>query len=198
LSYYWAKFEKINNDIFRFDTRVYLNLMKNPSYKDICIGAIIGKNPGSAIPSGGISNSLQKVVLDGDQLLPNIRSIFTKAYLRKNKPINNNVYIQVLNLIYICDKDLPQAIKKISAHPSQKRCDTEKKDFPFMWFVWGPDNKNLNIYKQRFDSLNGGNNFYLNTKTKGIITNAPGLKDSARHPQGLKHDLVVPYISNII
>jgi len=198
LSYYWAKFEKIAKDTFRFDTRVYLNLMKNPSNTDQCIGAIVGKNPGSAVPLGHIKGVLQKVDLDGDKLLPNIRSIFLKAYKLKKKTISKNVYIQVLNLMYVCDKDLTVAIKKISAHPGQIICDTEKKDFPFMWFVWGSDNKKLNIYKDRFAPLSRGKNFYLDTKTGIVITNTPGSESSARHTQGLKHDLVVPYISRII
>lgn len=49
MSYYWAKFKKIDDNIFRFDTRVYLNPTKSPGENDICIGAIVGKNPGSAI-----------------------------------------------------------------------------------------------------------------------------------------------------
>ena len=198
LSYYWAKFEEIEKNNFRFDTRVYLNSIKNPSDNDICIGAIVGKNPGSAIPSNNKSNDFQEIDLDGDQLLPNIKSIFLKAYKLSNKTINENAYIQVLNLMYVCDKELSQAINKIKNYPNPQICVTEEKYFPFLWYVWGNDNKNLNMYKDRFYHLNAGTHFYLNTKTEGIIDKATDFKDSARHTQGLSHDLVVPYISKII
>ena len=154
MSYYWAKFDTRDNDIFRFDTRVYLKLMKTPSDNDQCIGAIVGKNPGSAKPSSHIKDVLQKVNLDGDKLLPNVRSIFLKAYQHSNKLIDDNVYIQVLNLIYLCDNNLNRATKKIINYSNQIICNTEKNDFPFMWFVWRPDNKKLNMYKQRFYHLN--------------------------------------------
>jgi len=198
LSYYWAKFEKRNKDTFRFDTRIYLELINKPSVNDICIGAIVGKNPGAAIPSSFINNQLQKVDLDGDKLLPNIKSIFLKAYMSSNKQMNKNCYIQVLNLIYICYKNLSEATKKKLNYPNQINCDTEKKHFPFVWYVWGDDNKKLNMYKERFYHLKADKSFYLNTKTEKVISLVPDFKAAARHTQGLRHDLVVTYISNII
>ncbi|OAA90732.1 hypothetical protein [Clostridium ljungdahlii] len=198
MNYYWAKFKKLNNNIFRFDTRIYLNLVENPSDNDLCIGGVVGKNPGSALPYYYDSNNLQKIDLNGDKLLPNVRSIFLKAYKYSNKTIYKNSYIQVLNLIYICDKDLSQATKRIEEYSKIIICDAESKHFPFLWYVWGGYNEKLNIYKQRFCNLNIGLNFYFSTKNKKIINSVPGLKDAARHTQGLKHKLVIPYISNII
>ena len=198
MSYYWAKFEKRDNYYFRFDTRIYLNEISIPTDNDVCIGAIVGKNPGSAMPSCENSNALQKIVLDGDKLLPNVRCILLKSYQHSNKQINRNSYIQVLNLIYVCDKNLSQAINKIKGYHDKIICDTESKYFPFLWYVWGADNKNLNVYKKRFSYLNVGLHFYLDNITKEIINRVPDLKDSARHTQGLKHEFVVPYISKII
>jgi hypothetical protein len=198
LSYYWASFKKIGNDIFRFDTRVYLESIKKPSDKDICIGAVVGKNPGSAAPTQLSNNGLQKINLDGDQLLPNIKSIFEKSYNNANKNIRQNSYIQILNLMYICDKNLKQATNKAGKYSSQIICDTEKKHFPFLWYVWGGSNKELNIFKNRFSNLSANIHFYFDTKSKTIITTSPKEQDSARHTQGLKHDLVVSYISNIL
>jgi len=183
LNNYWAIFEKRKNNFFRFDTRVYLNLLGNPTDKDICIGAVVGKNPGSALPSLYNCPTLQEIELDGDQLLPNIRSIFLKAYKRSNKLMQKNSYIQVLNLLYICNKDLSQAIKTIADYPNQIICDTEEKHFPFLWYLWGNDNKNLNLYKNRFYDLVANIHFYLDTNTKVIIPNYPALNDSARHTQ---------------
>lgn len=198
LNYYWARFNKMKNNIFRLDTRAYLDLVEIPSDNDLCIGGIVGKNPGSAIHLCYDENALQKIDLNGDKLLPNVRSIFLKAYKYSNKPIHNNSYIQILNLIYICNKNLSEAIKKIRDYPEIITCDTEKKYFPFLWYVWGGDNKELNIYKQRFCDLNVGIHFYINTGTKEVINEPSTFKDAARHIQGLSHKLVVPYISSII
>lgn len=49
MSNYWAKFKKVDDDTFRFDTRIYLIKISEPSDDYICIGAVVGKNPGSAI-----------------------------------------------------------------------------------------------------------------------------------------------------
>ncbi len=67
-NYYWAKFENIGNNIHRYDTRVYLIEINKPSDNDKCLGAIVGKNPGSA--RGAISNELVQIDLQGDKLLP--------------------------------------------------------------------------------------------------------------------------------
>ena len=198
LSCYWARFEKKEVGIFRFDTRVYLNSVEIPSANDQCIGAVVGKNPGSAVPACYDNNDLQEIVLDSDQLLPNIRSILIKAFKYSEKKSHKNSYMQVLNLFYVCDNNLIQAIRKIETCQNRIICDAEDKYFPFIWYVWGGDNKDLNIYKERFAKINSNSHFYLNTKTKEVIEYAPGFRDSARHTQGLKHDLIVPHISKVI
>lgn len=195
---YWAKFKKVANDVFRYDTRVYLNPINSPGEDDICIGAIVGKNPGSAAATCLDKTNLQNINLDGDNLLPNIKSIFLKAYGKSNMPIDENAYIQVLNLMYICDKDLDQAIKKIEGHKNPTICLSEEKDFPFVWYVWGNEKGKLNSYKKRFGELNTDIHFFLNTETKEVISRIPTEKEPARHPQGMKHDLVTPYISEIL
>lgn len=198
MSHYWARFQKVNNDIFRYDTRIYLKPSNSPREDDVCIGAIIGKNPGSAVATCLDKTSLQKINLDGDNLLPNIKSIFLKAYEKSNIPIDKNVYIQVLNLMYICDKDLSQAIKKILDHKNPTICLSEGKYFPFVWYVWGSDDVKLNPCKKRFVALNSDAHFFINTKTEEIISRRPTSNEPARHPQGMKHNLVIPYISEIL
>lgn len=191
-------FKENENNLFRLDTRVYLNSVRKPSSDDQCVGAVVGKNPGSAIPSSFDSNTYQKIVLDKDQLLPNIKSIFRKAYLYSNKSIPKNSYVQILNLFYICDKTLPQAIEKLKSYPSPTICDTENRYFPFVWYVWGGNSRELNIHKQRYSNLNSNIHFYYDSEAGEIVTRAPGHRDLARHTQGLSHDLVVPFISSIL
>ena len=75
---YWAKFEKINGRLYRFDTRIYLSEIESPSSSDVCVGAVVGKNPGSANPS--ISSKLiQPIDLNKDRLLPTVRNMVSKA-----------------------------------------------------------------------------------------------------------------------
>ncbi|MCZ2845234.1 MAG: hypothetical protein O2U61_01850 [Candidatus Bathyarchaeota archaeon] len=198
MSVYWAKFELKNNHLYRFDTRIYLKPILYPSDKDICTGAVVGKNPGSAKPYDNNSSSIQKIQLENDQLLPNIKSILVKAYQRAKKPIPRNSYVQILNLFYICDRNLDQALKKIDSHPNPIICGTEEKNFPFLWYVWGGDNKKLNFYKSRILNIKSDKYFYLDTNTKKVITVAPRLSDSARHTQGMQHDLIIPFISTIL
>ena len=198
VGYYWARFECKGGNFFRFDTRVYLNDRHYPQNGDQCIGAVVGKNPGAALPSNLSSTALQEVVLDNDQLLPTIRSVFNKAYKLSNKTIAKDSYIQVLNLMYVCDKVLSQAIQKVEEYPTIITCDTEKKEFSFLWYVWGGDNTKINRYKSRFANLKTNHHFYLDHKRNVVISKPPGLSDHARHTQGLKHDLIVPYISGLL
>ncbi|OOP73200.1 hypothetical protein [Clostridium beijerinckii] len=198
MSNYWAKFKEIKGNTFRYDTRIYLKKINKPSDEDICIGAVVGKNPGSAIPAENITDNLQSINLDGDQLLPNVKSIFTKAYKVANKTIGTNTYIQVLNLMYICDKDLISAISKISEYDKIVNCEKEQKNYPFVWYVWGNSDKNLNKFKSRFSEIKADKHFYLHTKDKRIFVNIPSIDDPARHTQGLPHDLVVPFISTLV
>jgi hypothetical protein len=198
MSEYWAKFEWINNDLHRFDTRIYLNPISYPSENDICLGAVVGKNPGSAKPFDNNCSSFQKIKLGNDQLLPNIKSIINRAYQTAEKPIPKNTYVQILNLFYICEKDLNQAIRKIKADPDPIFCGREQKKFPFLWYVWGGENQELNFYKLRILDINSDQHFYLNTNTNKVIKAAPRLIASARHTQGMRHDLIVPFISKIL
>lgn len=195
---YWGKFIKKGNNMFRLDTRIYLMEVDKPSDNDICIGALAGKNPGSAIPYDESTENIQPIKLDGDNLLPTVKSIFSKSYKNANKTILPNYYIQILNTMYLCDKDLSSAINKISNCTEKLICETEKKSFPFIWYVWGNSDKNLNEFKKRFFNIKVNNHFYYNTNEKKIINNAPSLTDPARHTQGLSHDLVIPFISEIL
>jgi hypothetical protein len=77
-----------------------------------------------------------------------------------NKALPKNSYIQVLNLFYICDKELSVALNKIEKYP-QIVCDKERKPFPFLWYVWGTENKGLNVYKPRLYNVTAENIFKL-------------------------------------
>lgn len=198
MSNYWAKFVIKNNHLFRFDTRIYLKSVLSPTEKDCCIGAVVGKNPGSAQPFDKHSSAIQKIQLNNDQLLPNIKSIFVRAYERGEKMIPKNAYVQVLNLFYLCDRNFDQAIHKLESHPNHAICGTEEKHFPFLWYVWGGQKRKLNLYKSRILNIKSDKHFFLDTHTEKVVSVAPRYSDAARHTQGMRHDLIVPFISTIL
>jgi len=199
MSNYWAKFEDINGDTYRFDTRIYLNGKDHPNESDICLGAIVAKNPGSAI--GPVKHqNLQIIKLNGDKLLPTVRNIFIKSCQGADINIPENSYIQVLNLFYLCEKDLNIAVSKVKESNSYKSCSTEKKVFPFVWFLWGGDDKVLNMFKTRFDSIKTECPFYYDKLTKEIVSKNPAKEVNSfpKHTQGLRHGLITPYLTGML
>ena len=76
---FWAKFIPQNGEVFRMDTRVYLSPVTSPSDSDYCLGAVVGKNPGSARKSSQ-TEELQPIELSGDKLLPTVRNVVRKAF----------------------------------------------------------------------------------------------------------------------
>ncbi len=198
MSYFWAKFQKIGIDVFRYDTRIYLQSIRAPSENDICIGAIVGKNPGSAKANNLNIIPLQQIKLDGDKLLPTVRNILLKSFNKAGKTMSSGGYIQVLNLFYLCDPVLVNAIGSIVKYDFPMYCNSESKAFHWIWYVWGGENVNLSNFKHRFRNFNAKEHFFFDWKTKSINKHVPGPKDFARHTQGLSHESIVPYISELI
>lgn len=198
MSNYWAKFEKIGNNMFRFDTRIYIEPITSPSTTDVCIGAVVGKNPGSAKAKDLTNTALQQIDLAHDKLLPNILSIVKSAYKKAGKNTDKNSYIQILNLFYLCNPKLKDAVKEIQNYSKPIVCNSEKLSYPWVWYVWGNGDITLSKFKERFGNLKTKNHFFFNQNTRSIKESVPTPSDFARHTQGLSHDLIIPYLSKII
>ena len=197
MSQFWAKFEDIDEDTFRFDTRIYLHNVEAPKEGDICIGAIVGKNPGSAKSS--VNNSeLQPINLDGDKLLPTVRNIVTKAYEQAQTPLPERGFVQVLNLFYLCNPDLEAAITSFEQSNGSKNCSSENGHFPWVWYVWGGKSDKLSPFKKRFAAINTANHFYFDKERSCIVNKLASANVFAKHTQGLKHEYVVPYIAQLV
>lgn len=192
---FWAKFKTINGQQFRFDTRIYLDDIDHPSDNDTCIGAIVGKNPGSAKSSGiEVNDLLTKINHDGDKLLPTVRNIIIKSINCKD----GNQYVQVLNLFYLCNNKLNQAISYNREIEPLVICPSENKYFPWVWFVWGGGNIGLNIFKERYVNINSHRKFFYNKNLKEVIERMPTNTELAKHTQGLRHDDIVPFLKMLL
>ncbi len=192
---YWAKFIDSENQLFRLDTRVYLNDIEEPSEADICIGAVVGKNPGSARPSPFISRlGFSQINLQNDKLLPNVKSIIANSSNR----VWMNEYIQVLNLFYLCNANLGEAINIVNNLENTIFCNTENNFFPWVWFVWGGSDATLNEFKIRFQNINAEISFFYDQQNQEVVERIPNQNDFARHTQGFTHNLIIPFIRNIL
>jgi hypothetical protein len=203
MSCFWAEFKQIDGATFRFDTRIYLKPVLSVDVHDRAIGALVGKNPGSAKATGA-EPGIQPIALDGDRLLPTVRSVVVKAYEQANVAIPDRGYIQVLNLFYLCDPDLRRAIATLKRSVAAVKpaalphCHTEALYFPWVWYVWGNSAEALNGYKDRFARIRSDHHFYFDNRLGCVVPEAATRHSFARHTQGFKHDLIVPFIAGLI
>jgi len=197
---YWAQFENINGAIFRFNTRIYLQPIEKPVSTDICIGAFIGKNPGSAQPTNPKISTLQRIQLGNDKLLPTIKNIMLKAYNVAKKEIITNSYIQVLNLFYLCDPLLSQAKRRIQGFLPDHPIDcSENNKFPFVFYSWGGPNDRINEYKNRFiKNIRTKNHIWFDYSANRTNLTKPSETDFVKHIQGLAHDNILQQIAAVI
>lgn len=194
MNHYWAKYFEVKGKLFRLDTRVYLVPKKYPEDEDKCIGAIVGKNPGSAMPE--VKNDAKTFVpidLNGDKLLPTVKNIMIKS----RDKFRTSEYIQVLNTFYLCDPNLEKAITSYTSLDANIRCESEKRRFPWMWFVWGQSDIRLRELKERFYACKADKYFFFDNTDKKMKMGRPQPLQPARHTQGLNHEYVLPFLQKI-
>ena len=192
---YLARFEEIDSVLFRFDTRIYLNGY-DPKNNSNCVGAIIGKNPGSAVPSK--LNELVPLELNGDKMLPTVRNRFIDGYKLAKKEIPPNCFVRVWNLFNICDPDLDSACQKAARYNELPICNTESEGAPIVWYSWGGYDERLNSYKERFIAKAWPQQFFYDHENSCIDTHAPTIQSFAKHTQGMPSKPVNEYLSNAL
>ncbi len=183
--------------MLRFDTRVYLQPCDRPRGRDRAIGCIVGKNPGSATPAC-ITGDLQPIILQGDRFLPTVRAIVRKAYEAAAQAPPAGAYVQILNLFYLCNRNLAQAKRGFAELEMPPLCTTERKRFPWQWFAWGGPDPMLDPLKDRYLGRRAKEAFFLSGASKRVHIGKPGPGDHARHTQGMRHEPVVRYLSKQI
>ena len=192
---YYARFEQHGPNDFRFDTRIYLRDEQPDLSKGICIGAIVGKNPGSAVP--GAYGVLAPIPLNGDKMLPSVRNRFVDAFRMARKTIPLNAYVQVWNLFYLRDPDLNHACSVLEDLQDPPQCTTEEQKAMIVWIAWGGDDGRLNPFKARF-KLCGQSAFYYCHRQGRIVPRMPSSVDFAKHPQGLPAAPVVAHLAALV
>jgi hypothetical protein len=193
-SHYWATFRTIAGQRLRFDTRIYLNPQTAPSEDDQVLGCIIGKNPGSAAPARR-GRDLQAILLDGDKFLPTVLSILRKSYDAASQQAPQNAYIQVLNLFYLCDRDLANAKRALTATRKLRLCECEELSYPWAWFAWGGPDPALDPLKARFQSLRAEQNFFFDGRAQQVTPRPPHVQELAKHTQGLPQKRLVQFLA---
>lgn len=192
---YVARFEKVDGVLCRFDTRIYLGSY-NPTKDSVCVGAMVGKNPGSAMPSR--LGKLAPLELRGDKMLPTVGNRFTEAFSLADKHVPPNAFVRIWNLFYVCGNDLNQAAKIASQFTHPPICDSEQSPVPFVWFGWGGSNATLNPFKQRFIDRSYSPAFFYDHTCRNIVSRAPEQSEFAKHTQGMPAAPIRNYLATVV
>jgi hypothetical protein len=196
--YYFAQLHYHHGARFRMDTRIYLERCNAPASTDPCVGAIIAKNPGSAVPVG--NGNLTALPLNGDTMLPSVRNRFLQAYALSGKPIPEAAFVRVWNLFYLCDPNLGTAIKShntILALSPPPLCPSESLPPPsIVWFAWGDTHTHLDPLKARFQQLQLPRAFFFDKHQGKVVSRIPQNDDFAKHPQGLSASPIVEFLKH--
>ena len=192
---YVAKFQNTNGHLLRFDTRIYLeSFIENEV--GVCVGAIVGKNPGSAVPVQ--LDHLIPLELNGDKMLPTVGNRFVEGFRLAEKPIPANAYVRVWNLFYVCNKDLGAALQVASKLNPLPICPSEAEEVPVTWFGWGGNDAKLNRFKSRFLHRKYKNAFFYDHHARVVKTSIPSEADFAKHTQGMLALPVVEHLARVL
>jgi hypothetical protein len=193
--HYFARFEMIDGHLFRFDTRIYLGGYENHE-QGMCVGAIVGKNPGSALPEK--LSELVPLNLNRDKMLPYVRNCFLDGYKKAGRILPTNAFVRVWNLFYICNPVFADACAVAGNLEFNPICPSENEAADIVWFAWGKDIGSLSCLKERFLSRSVMNGFFYNKATRSMVPRMPAVNEFAKHPQGMPRDPIVTHLAGIL
>jgi hypothetical protein len=162
----------------------------------MCVGAIVGKNPGSAIPK--VLNELAPLKLDGDRMLPTVRNRFIDGYKLAQRNIPFNAFVRVWNLFYICEPDLDSACCKASSFKSLPICTTESEGVPIVWYGWGGNDQRINSFKERFMTKEWPHTFFYDHTESRVSKAQPTIYSFAKHTQGMPAKPVNEHLASVL
>jgi hypothetical protein len=198
MGYFWAQFESAGENLFRFDTRVYLTDVSNCYESDPIIGAIVAKNPGSALPCDPKSRKLQAVSLNGGRLLATVHKVVKCSFREAGLEWPERGYIQVFNLFYLCDKDAKRAVRR-ALQLKLSNCQRETHSVPWLWYALGNvGNKYPQLFPDRFREMPAANRFYFDHKRKEMMEGHPTPTAFPKHTQGLAQPPMIAHIAKLL
>jgi len=185
-NYYYACFTQVDDWRFRLDTRIYLDEAQEQRSKDegACVASVVCINPGSALEIE--LDRWTRLDRGKDLTLPTIRKRFVNAFRLAVKDPPEGAFVRVLNLFYLCDPVLEDAVETIRRIGSRKKVCSSEGDFhKIVWFAWGADEKyfaKLGEFKARFQDANAAHSFFFDNRRKEIRVGIPSKADFAKHP----------------
>lgn len=121
----------------RHDTKLWFSHPSDSS-TGICIGAVVGLNPGSSRPS-----TMDDGTVEVDPTMKRILLAFSDAYAELGLAIPKNGYIRMWNLCYLQEANsnsflsMLENSKTLEIYTSAPMLDpTEHEQVPFLWFAW--------------------------------------------------------------
>lgn len=128
-----ANFEKRDGRLFRYDTKLWFEKPTRGG-KGVCVGAVVGLNPGSAEPGA------EKGSATVDPTMHAILAAFELAAHNLGAKLPKGAFVRMWNLLYVCDSDEGSAVRTWLEHPEFVAGDfldpTEKETAPFVWLAW--------------------------------------------------------------
>ena len=123
--------------LLRLDTKLWFSPPLDP-LSGICVGAVVGLNPGSSSPRAGEVGDAEV-----DSTMSKILAAFADAYAELGRALPGNSYVRMWNLCYVREADSRRLLsslqdpKKLSALTSCSCLDkTESDHVPCLWFAW--------------------------------------------------------------
>jgi len=104
-------------------------------------------------------------------------------------------YVRVLNLFYLCDRNLRTARQTVAAIGNPPVCPSERGRSPWTWFAWGGPDPQLDTLKERFARRRWARPFFVSTRSGRLEQRLPATRDFARHTQGMPHAGVVAFLA---
>ena len=180
---YYATFTGCDPKKFRFETRIYLEDLREELSKPTgqCVAAVVCKNPGSASEIYP-DRSGRWALIRKDNTLTRIRNIFRDAY---GDDIPPGAFVKVWNLFYLCGKEYKDARRSVIQIGVQNSpsCCSESCPCSVVWFAWGPPDPDLDFLMKRFRKMGIERPFFFDKNKRELVERVPLTgADFAKHP----------------
>lgn len=121
----------------RHNTRLWFERPESPTFDGVCLGAVVGLNPGSAKGDAEIG---RETFGECDPTMQRVLKTFEIAFKLKGVSVPEGAYVQLLNLFYLRDARASAALAARDENPqilADARDKEEGRQYPFLWLAWG-------------------------------------------------------------